>query len=164
MTSDAILDVDTLEDELPVIENSIDHKIIFLEKKQIKLKNLLDILLFAESCITGLYAGISSVATKFLIEVLRETEDTRSQNIGLTLSVTLLLLSLIFNMTTMNHLLSLFPSLKAVPSSQSMIIIGTIISGGIMLDEFSAYSAVGLFIFSIGAMICVIGLYLKIFI
>ena len=31
MASDAILDADTLEDELPVIESSIDHKIIFLE-------------------------------------------------------------------------------------------------------------------------------------
>ena len=124
---------------------------------------MLDVLLFYESCITGFYAGVSSVATKFLIEVLRETEDKQAKMLGLVLSITMLLGSLIFNMTTMNHLLSLYPSLKAVPASQSLIIIGTIISGGIMLDEFSSYSFGGLCIFVAGAFICVVGLYLKIY-
>ena len=120
-------------------------------------------LLFAESCLTGLYAGISSVATKFLIEVLREQQDQASRKLGLIISSTMLLLSLLFNMTTMNHLLSLYPSLKAVPSSQSMIIIGTIVCGGVMLDEFAAYTYTSLFVFSVGAFVCILGLYLKIF-
>ena len=78
---------------------------------------MLDILLFYESCITGFYAGVSSVATKFLIEVLRETDDHRRKFWGVGLSAAMLLASLILNMTTMNHLLSLYPSLKAVPAS-----------------------------------------------
>lgn len=119
--------------------------------------------MFSESCITGFYAGVSSVATKFLIEVLREESDQKSKTIGLILSIAMLLASLIFNMTTMNHLLSLYPSLKAVPSSQSMIIIGTIVSGGIMLDEFAAYTLTSLGIFTCGVVICVLGLYLKIY-
>lgn len=117
----------------------------------------------AESVLTGLYSGISAVATKYLVEVLRETSDTSEKALGLVTSIILLALSLIFNMTTMNHILSLYPSLKAVPASQSMIIIGTILSGGILLDEFDGYSVKSLFIFCLGAFICCVGLYLKIY-
>lgn len=116
----------------------------------------------AESFLTGLYAGISSVAMKFIIEVLREEDDMDAMNLGLFLSIALTALSLLLNLTTMNHLLSLYPSLKAVPISQSLILVGTILCGGLMLDEFSTYSFNSLCIFSVGAVICVIGLYLKV--
>lgn len=94
-----------------------EAKIQYLEDQQQKLKMMLDILLFSESFLTGLYSGISSVAMKFMIEVLREEHDMHAMWLGLGLSTAMTAVSLILNMTTMNHLLSLYPSLKAVPIS-----------------------------------------------
>lgn len=113
--------------------------------------------------LTGVYSGVSAVATKYLVEVLRETTDMTAKIYGLIASISMLIISLILNLTTMNHLLSLYPSLKAVPTSQSMILIGTVMCGGILLDEFAAYTALKLLLFCLGVIICVVGLYLKIY-
>lgn len=52
--------------------------------------------------------------------------------------------------------------MKTVPAYQGSLILGNLITGGIILSEFSSYSANALSLISLGTIICVLGLYYKI--
>lgn len=72
-----------------------------------------------EALISGLYCGISTVSMKIIcgfIGVLYAPGiETSNVFWGLTLSAVLLGYSTILNLITLNNLLGLYPSLKAVP-------------------------------------------------
>ena len=92
-----------------------DIEIQNLEKKQCALKDSLVYLLALESVISGIYSGISTVAMKLLANSLSEQEDFFNKYWAIALSALMLIFSVLFNMSTLNHILSLYPSLKAVP-------------------------------------------------
>ena len=66
--------------------------------------------------------------------------------------------SMVANLIGLNHTLSLFPQLKVIPAYQSSQIICTMLSGGIILNEFQGYSAPQLIANFFGSVICILGL------
>jgi len=87
-----------------------------------------------------MYCGISNVAMKLLADSLSEQVDLMNKYLAILLSSLVLALSLIYNLATLNHTLSLYPSLKAVPCYSSFVIINTFICGAVILMEIDGYT------------------------
>ena len=79
------------------------------------LKDNLIYLLALESILSALYSGISTVAMKLFTDSLSEQEDLYNKSLGIVLSIIIFLVSVFYNVITLNHVLSLYPSLTAVP-------------------------------------------------
>ena len=87
-----------------------------------------------------MYCGVSTVAMKLLADSVSEQVDMVNKYLAIVISSLVLVLSLIYNCATLNHILSLYPSLKAVPCYQSFVIINTFICGGVILMEIDGYT------------------------
>lgn len=118
-----------------------------------------------EALISGLYCGISTVSMKIICGFLGVLNapgiDSNSVAWGLILSFILLTYSTLLNLITLNNLLGLYPSLKAVPYYQSFIIITGILAGGICLGEFDAFTFSELLMIALGTLVCMGGIYNK---
>ena len=69
---------------------------------------------------------------------------------------------LLLNFLVLQNMLSYFDQLKTIPAYQGSLILGNLITGGIILSEFGSYSTNALSVISLGTIICVLGLYYKI--
>ena len=122
----------------------------------------LDALLYFESILSSIYSGVSTVGIKIFVDSLSDSTISHTVLvIGLAISFTIFAVTSILNVATLNHLLSLYPSLKVVPCYQASIIVGTILCGGIFLDEFYKYNLKQAGIILFGVCFCVVGLYYK---
>lgn len=124
---------------------SINSKTMNLQNSQNDLKKRLGYLLCFESIISGLYSGLSIVALKLLVDIIsdKKTQDMPNDHvklIGTLISSIIFVISTLYNFFTLNHILSLYPSLKAVPCYQSFIIICSLLCGGIILEEYRGYT------------------------
>lgn len=119
-----------------------------------------------ESLISGMYSGISTVSMKIICGFLgiynEPGVDSKQATWGLILAFILLIYSTLLNLLTLNNLLGLYPSLKAVPYYQSFIIITGILASGICLNEFAAYKFSQLLMIGLGTLVCMGGIYNKI--
>lgn len=69
-----------------------------------------------------------------------------------------LLYSVLANLFTLNNVLGMYPSLKAVPCYQSFSLITGVLAGGICMNEFVGYSCAQLLLISLGTMVSIGGL------
>ena len=58
----------------------------------------------------------------------------------------------------LNESLRMFSSLKVIPAYQSFQIIGTTVAGGVIMNEFTSYSAPQLALNFLGSIVCILGL------
>lgn len=116
--------------------------------------------------ISGLYSGLGTVSMKIIcgfVGVLYADGVEKGVAMWcLALSVLILLYSQLLNLFTLNNLLGMFPSLKAVPYYQSCIILTGILAGGICLGEFAVYNISELLMIGLGTLVCIGGIYTKI--
>ena len=68
---------------------------------------------------------------------------------------------MIVNLVFLNKLFAIFGTLKSIPPYQSTLIIGGLLTGGVMLNEFENYSYSSLLLIAIGTCVCILGLYLR---
>ena len=70
--------------------------------------------------------------------------------------------SMLCNLINLNRSVSLFSQLHVMPTYECSIIFGTLLSGGIIMEEFSYYTPQQLTLIFIGSSICVIGIMWKV--
>jgi hypothetical protein len=69
----------------------------------------------------------------------------------------------VLNVTFLNKLFAIFGTLKSIPPYQSTSIIGGLVTGGVMLNEFENYSYSSLLLIAVGTCVCVLGLYFRMY-
>lgn len=137
-----------------------------LQQNQKNLKRSLNLMLGYEAIVSGFYSALGTVSLKIMcgfVGVLYadgiETKGVASWCLALT--VLILLYSQLANLFTLNNLLGMYPSLKAVPYYQSFIIITGVLAGGVCLGEFAAYTFSELLMIALGTLVCMGGIYNK---
>ena len=73
-----------------------------------------------------------------------------------------LVFSILCNFYNVNTTVSMFSQLQMMPPYESSVIIGNLLSGGIVMNEFDFYDAKQITLIFIGTVICVFGIFYKV--
>lgn len=122
-------------------------------------------LLVIYAILSGLYSGLSTTITKLLIEVLNGLGTTREGYDPVPLIAVLSILiiwSTLYNVIKLNQAIAIYSQLKVVPAYQSFVIVGNLLTGGVILNEFQEFSFESLLYIALGTFTCIIGIYVKI--
>lgn len=166
--------VDKIFDDVYIHEQSNDLNEITIDvacliQDQNSLKNRLNWLLAAESFISGLYSGLSTVILKIIVGLINIkhafvlNENVDEDNWGqlrnlMMITLMALLYSNLANLFTLNNILGLYPSMKAVPCYQSFTIVTGVLAGGICMNEFVGYTFAQLLLITLGTLVSIGGL------
>ena len=122
-----------------------------------------------EALIAGLYSGLASTLTKMCLNIvdadLSATESHKDKDLQFLTALFFafgVAVASVVNLSYLNSMFELFEQLKAVPAYQSSVIICTLVTGGVILEEFKVYTIKALLLICLGTLICIIGLYYKI--
>jgi len=111
------------------------------------------------SLLSGIFAGLAASNAKLLTNIFKFYEPGEYLLLAATyLHVGLILVGIGANFLNLNITIGLYSQLAAMPPYESSVIIGNLLCGGIVMNEFQHYELYQLCIIFAGSFICINGI------
>ena len=111
------------------------------------------------SLVSGIFAGLAASNAKLLSNIFKYFPPGEYFSLGATyLHAGLILVGIGANFLNLNITIGLYSQLAAMPPYESSVIIGNLLCGGIVMNEFEHYEAYQLGLIFAGSFICINGI------